>query len=774
MENIFDKTMKKSLYLRALIPGLSLIGVWLFFMRNALSSERSFVTGEDTLYFLGPVLASMSQGFVDQEWPLRISELLGGVPLYNFSQLTAYYPFYFWFLPLFDDPIETMQTLHWLTVGHVFVFQCTSYIFLRSCKLPVFSSLIGASLIAFSANSFSYHQWINITAPYAWLPLYLSGLLGICQGEDTKKNFFVALTGIVLLTVASPAQPLIHAIFITIIITGVCCWRKFSQEGFRVLYQPIWQLSLLVVTVVLLLSPVLLPTVLEYKNMIRWLGPFGAVSNGESIPFEAFLFDQLSISDFVSVLFPASSPQVGSQFVGVVTFTLSCFAIASRQRHWVVNALIIIAVYSLLSAAGSNLGLAYINHEIPFVNKIREPSRFLILFQFAMGALAAFGICRLSTLLTLKNYRLTLIVLCFSLLVSIGALMSLPDTIKISFFMWASIAVLTALLASTILAIYISSPWFRKAQVLLWGISALIILSERVSWPPKLIADSNYGRSEVVGLSSVLDQISSFRDIEQYRVVFGGNVHEQFAAMLAVYYEIRTLNTYFNPLPFEQFSQLYYHGWTPGNYLRVLGVKYLVCDVCTEYSNSHLELIGQNSGYRIYELEDALPRLYTANSVTGEYSNFGDFQTQITRSHSKVLSPPLYVRSVDSSDLKSELSDGTQGCSLSEKFYKANFIEIRATCPDSSMLVISEYFDGNWQATVDNESARIFQVNGNQLGVILAEGTQLIKLQYRPRNVSLGAGLSFLGIMLLGVILLRRQNEKYIVSDSSSGHSPSR
>ena len=67
---------------------------------------------------------------------------------------------------------------------------------------------------------------MNIVAPYSWLPLYLAGLVGLLKRPRSMGYSAMSLGGIVLLSLSSPAQPLIHAVFVTIIFV---CAHSFSQ-----------------------------------------------------------------------------------------------------------------------------------------------------------------------------------------------------------------------------------------------------------------------------------------------------------------------------------------------------------------------------------------------------------------------------------------------------------------------------------------------------------------------------------------------------------------
>src|SRR5206468_10436179 len=51
----------------------------------------------------------------------------------------------------------------------------------------------------------------------------------------------------------------------------------------------------------------------------------------------------------------------------------------------------IIALYGLLSGFGTNLGLAYVNFHLPFINRIREAGRHLVLFVIGASFLSGLG-----------------------------------------------------------------------------------------------------------------------------------------------------------------------------------------------------------------------------------------------------------------------------------------------------------------------------------------------------------------------------------------------
>ena len=86
---------------------------------------------------------------------------------------------------------------------------------------------------------------------------------------------------------------------------------------------------------------------------------------------------------------------------------------------------------------------------------------------------------------------------------------------------------------------------------------------------------------------------------------------------------------------------------------------------------------------------------------------------------------------------------------------------IRATVESAAgtILVASENVPG-WRATIDGAEAEVRRTHGTFLSVVVpSAGRHEIELEYRPRSVVAGAGISAIGsivLLALGVWSLRR------------------
>ncbi|SAL13991.1 Bacterial membrane protein YfhO [Caballeronia udeis] len=734
-----------------------LVLIWAFFLRHAFTTGGSFTMYMDNEFFLGPVLSSMSATFAHGQWPLRMDTLLGGIPLYNFAQLSPFYPFYLAIFSIYNHPLEAALSMHWVVIGHLLIFQLNTYIFLRVLSASRLASIAGASLVAFSANSLAYAVWVNITAPYAWLPLFLAGLVGVLQRPNSLKYSSMTLLGIVLLVLASPAQPLIHAIFLSVIFIAFyvvdTLFRHRNFEFFKLL----GTLSGIAVVAFLLSSPVIIPVALGLKDTIRWIGAFPPIIGNERIPYAAFQVYQLSVPDLGGAFFQTKAGAVGNQYVGVFPIVLALIAMVSRPRSWVVRSLVVISLYSLISAAGSNLGLLALNYHIPLLNKIREPTRFLVLFQFGIAILAAIGIDELRKRgPDIKRWsRLNIQMLVAAAAGTIALTTAVLLRNRLSSHTSPAVTLL-ALFALIVITRAVSQKYTGKKPIIatLWAVIAIASLAVEVSWVPPAISTSQYVTSGASALDQALTRITALDPDHEYKVIFDGKIPAQEAGMLASYRGIKVLNFYFNPAPYVQFQEMYYQGQQPGNYFRILGARYLICLQCSAEMTRGFTFRENVAGYAIYEDTSSFPDFFIGTRVNGSYTDWNDFV-------SKTAGPDLsrgvlYLGTNVSGDTLgiTSTSTATKNCSASARTKTPNVLSFWVNCAQPGVLVINQFFDSAWRASIDSTATQVLKVNENQIGVPFSSGAHLVELRYRPRVFVISLILMSIGIFIVFTVLI--------------------
>ena len=720
---------------------LALVLVWLAFVYPVSSSEFSFALWADNEYLLAPVLAQTSQILRDGEWPLWINSILGGFPLYNFTQLSVFYPFYGTALPIYTDPFAAARSMHLITLAHMLIFLVNGFILLRSIQLGRAAAIAGAAFMVFNYNILLYSGWINIVAPYSWLPLFLAGVIRILNNPHSIRAFGMCLLAIVLLTAASPAQPLIHAVLLSAMVVLAHIWRLRAQTDRTQLIAGIQKYVIVGLFAMALCAPVILPAALEYPSMIRWLGAI-SIQGHEKIPFEYFLIDQMALKDLAGVLFPLDhTPAVGNPLIGLIPVLLALLAWARRdylapEQRWLVWPLLILALYALLSACGSNSGLAYVNYYVPLINQIREPSRFLVLAHFAVSILAAIGLAQLPALISgarenLQSGRRAM--LAVGVLVLVGLLIAgfAPLNRSSSLRIWLPIG-FGVLLFLALWRGLPSSMGERLSRQRLAIICAALVLCAQyllVPWRALPVSAMDVITSQKVELLNTIRRVGELDPTQQYRVIFEGDIDKQAAGMLASYYRVRNFNAYINPAPAELFNGMYYHGALAKNYHAAMGAKYLICAPCTDANTKDYALLEQHGKYGIYQTT-ALPRFYFATKTSVEYSDLADYVGKIG---TVALADYPVLTTAAAWPQDPSAPNEAKACIKGDASFSHNRLRLSAQCSHAALLVVNEFDNGNWRATVNGAKARMIRVNGNQFAVLVGAGTSFIEVVYTPK-----------------------------------------
>lgn len=749
---------------------LILAVVWFGFIHPVASNQYSFAIWADNEYLLAPVLAQTSQILRDGEWPLWINSILGGFPIYNFTQLSAYYPFYGTIFPIFSDPFEASRSMHWLTLAHMFVFLLNSFVLLRVIGLGRAAAVAGASLMVFNYNMLLYSGWLNIVAPYAWLPLFLAGVIRLLIAPNSLRAFVMCLVPIVLLTAASPSQPLIHAVLLSGIIVLAHSWHARSDRALVI--SGVSQFVVVGLFAMALCAPIILPALREYPQMIRWLGAAHILGH-EKIPFEHFTVDQMAIKDLVGVLFALErTPAVGNPLIGLIPVLLAVFAFARRAKlegpqRWLVWPIAILAVYALLSACGSNSGMAYINYHLPLINQIREPTRFLVLAHLSVAILAAIGLGQVPGILgEVHNRSLSSVwrrpelrYICFILLIGLLVALFAPINKTHSSNIWLPLcfgAILLVLLWRGLPGPFITTTEFNQA-----ALAGLVILMQfvLVPWRALPITAMDVIATQKVELLNALKRVSELDPEHRYRVIFEGDIDKAAAGMLASYYQVRNFNAYINPAPAGQFNDMYYHGARGRNYYAAMGAKYLICSPCTPENTKDYSLLEQHRNYGIYQTT-ALPRFYFATKASAEYTDLVDYQAKVASA--ELGDYPVFT------PYGSWLSDpsapaGSEACMHSGAHFGHNQLRLAAQCSHDALLVLNEFDNGNWRASINGKKARLFRVNGNQIGIVVNAGTSLIEVRYQPRNLRYALWIAVLGAISLFAYLAYWHRKRNLV-----------
>ena len=429
------------------------------------------------------------------------------------------------------------------------------------------------------------------------------------------------------------------------------------------------------------------------------------------MPFEAFLLGQSEPAALANVIFPLQGNFfMGNSYVGLIGGLLALFSIYELKKQPIIPLLIVTGLWGLLASTGSHLGIAQINYELPLLDKIREPGRYLFLFVFCASILAAIGFQYL--IQTAKKGMPALlrrkIILTGSLYLVVTAVLYFVCDVQQRLLMSQTIPVFGLIVFS---GLFFLIPWVKgwKVRAVLIAMIAIAITvnMKQYPWDAPRLEDGDYFTSENLLSQKVLNEVSKIEGINNYRIIFEGDLNKQQWAMNASYYGLRTFNAYFNPMPHQQFVEMYYHGNPPNNYFQLLGGKYILCKSTDSVIFNVYKFQRSIDGISLYASDQARPRYYLSNPAGG------------------VSVFPSVLR---------------------EEKQSTNKLTVSLNCSQNAVFVLNEYYSKNWKASINGVSAPTFKINQNQIGVHLSANANLVEFSYEP--------ILFIGLLWLQRITL--------------------
>jgi len=708
-----------------------LSAIFWIFLGRFLDGEHSRANWTDNTYLILPIFSFIAKSFASGHFPYWLNYIVGGIPLYDSPQFSTVYPFYFFGSGHYSSPVSASLQVHFLILFHVGILYLNTYIMLRIFRLPIIASLLGATLLAFSANTFQLLPWVNIVAPYSWLPLAVGSVYLVLEGNHPYLGLLLGALSFSFLATASPAQPLIHLVYCTgILFLSYLIVRRKNRIAFTTSARRLMTMGMLSL---LLSAPAVVPVLVSTKNMIRWVGMSKTIVGYESIPFESFLANQSQPKELANVLFPfRMNHKVGDSFLGMVPIFLVLFGLFRTQRDWLVLPFLILGLYALLSSTGGNLGFAQLNYLLPLWNKIREPDRHLILFNLTFCTLSAFGFHRLTEWINEpskpKFQGLIAPVTVFAVILAACFLIRRDYETLIK----------DSTLFASLLAFLVVVVVMRLNQKLPGVISksflAAIIVTPQLFLPDSipLIKDGDFFREANLRSHRVLKEVSKIDHVRDFRVILQDDqLPKPYWSMNAIYYGLRTFQGYMNPMPNRQYRELF-HTFPSKNYFNLLGAKYYICRPCTLIPLSDFTMLAEVEGFKVYSTDKVRPRYFLVNQIAETYVEMRDFQSKLKANDDYLQKVFIHVNDIE----RVSSWFGSQGHSVRYSILREassqNSLQLVLNNDAPAMLVLNEYFNKDWKALVNGKNQRPIKVNLNQIGVLLPKGTNQVHLEYSP------------------------------------------
>jgi len=739
---------------------LALIITFLLRYAPFLASRLLFGPFMDNVYIYGPIFSEVSRLASSGAVPYYLPDIGTGFPVFESPHFSILYPFYFFGLINYGGPLASLYTLTNLTLLHIFVFYVSLYVLLRCATITPWASYIGASVGMLARNTELYASWITITASYAWLPLVLAGGVLLLRFPGKARGILVFSIAAGLLALASASQSVIHTAMTCLMlfasgIAWTCLQRRFAD-----VWRVAWSLAVCGGIAFGLAGAAILPIDLATGEMIRHIGAGAPVIGHARIPWESFNLNQLTLNQAIGVVVrPAWIAIVGSPYVGPLGLIGTLLTgIYFRRLDPILRMLAVafgvISLYGLLSGFGTNLGLAYVNFHLPFVNRIREAGRHLVLFVIGVSFLSGLGYSLLARSLEQYKERRNarplilpgVLVLIFAGIILWELFHKDNGRMQTGFWILALAPILFLLGRICRLSGYqkiVSAAVFVSAAAVVIPVRGISVLQSDFSKPMNLLSHK------------VIQSFAGRIDTSGYRVDFSGRAFShRLWAMNASYYGVKSFYNQLTPQPYDQFR---FSLMANVPHLRaMMGARYVLCGLSNSPTDSDAREILETEGYRLFENLKPMGRISLVHRVAGSANNEGEFINTIGKGFDYFSEAYVTLHDFDSTQyfLGSAQMLPHPRDRITKIVDQANRSYSAVESDSASLLVLNEWFTPAWKVRVNGKNQPTLRVNQWQTGVLLGAGKNRVEFEYRPTLFRVLMALNRITAVLLLIFVI--------------------
>jgi len=751
------------------IAGLTLGFYWRLLIGDAYSPAG----GGDLASFLYPYYAFAASALHSGFLPFWNPNVFSGAPFVGDIQAGLFYPINL--LQFLASTTLTYHDMQALSILHVFVAGAATYVCLRTLPTAHIArgpSLVGAIAFMFSDIFVVHFGNLNMIAVVAWLPLVFTLFANAThRGSFSLSACSGALLG--LSTLAGHIQPTLYN---ALLLSFYALWEVLRQPSLDVtLRQKLRPLTLLAVAIgiaIVISAPATLPAYLLSAHTPRASFTYWDASRYSLSPLRTI---GLILPDFFGrdpAVHWGVGDRVESGYIGLLPLASACMAALTliRRNRWV-KFYSLVAVASLVFAVGDATPLhGWLFALVPGLDMLRAPARAIYLTDFALAALAALGLQRLTYEPLSPDTR--------------NSLLSLGKAVaRCGFLAWVglfSVSMLAVLQMQDRDPVLFMRSWNAAASLsraALFSLPTLLLL--RHCLKPRV-----HGQNQRLWLTAVasvvyldLASVGAYIDLSPRDPTFGFH-HDAAVAFLqsdpnpfrvdvdaqatAVWqpnlgclYGISHVRGVSNPMVLERYSRyLQLAGDRASALYDLLGAKYLVM------AKAHKPELPQFAP--VFNGDDTVDiYLNTEASPLAMLFHRCRFVESRDAAESLLLSPdyePKQELIIEGSG--PEPSPATGNESLSFTKYEANAVEVMASTTAPSYLMISVPYAPGWQASLDGQPAPILVADLAFCALFLPAGQHTVSLRYSPPGFVPAACVSLVclvGLALWSGIAIRRR-----------------
>jgi len=690
---------------------------FVYFYR-ALLGEYTFFSSPDDIVAYYAQYQRLSRSLAVGQLPLWDPGVWSGRSFTGLGQTGVFYPPNLIHV-LFFGASEGSLTL--LAIFHAIAACFFFYLLSRHLGNDFASSLSAGISFAFIVVII---QWLagamDLTFGLIWTPLIL-----LCLYKCLDKWVY-SLPGGLFLSMSLLAGHL-QTFFNNLLIVGIVTLLLILRIGEPRTKLPAWKILCRVMAIALFalgFSTVHILSVMEsFALSYRWVGdPSGPILATAPVSFNVAANSYfLPIPALIDVINPFFYWPLfeGQPYFGLLALVFAIIAVGafhSRSDRRSLIVFVLIGAVGLVISLGGQTPLYWIFYTlVPFANRLREPGRFIFLFQFASSILAAYGLGRL--------------------------LHHMGDRKRI-----LAAILLVVILTGEIIAV--------RDQ---WG-SALVPNAANSSTP-----------SNLYRMNPIISYVE--HDYLKYRVL---NWQNALPPNIGDVYSIETTSGYAATMN-KRYFDFQNINWSPDSIVYdLLNVKYVVSKsaiglnmtLLLQWGNATCPYTNVPCDLYLYNRPHPMPRFWVPKAVR-----------HVATENESMETVKRFIMDHESPWSLAIVEDGKSGIEqfpLSSRStveairLEEQFAEIRVNTPGESFLVHSSVFYPGWVAYVDGIEVPIYPAYYALRAIKIPKGDHLVEFVYKPTFVTIGfpvtVAVVFLALLLCYYSNWERKWKRYMTS----------
>lgn len=502
-----------------------------------------------------------------------------------------------------------------------------------------------------------------------------------------------------------------------------------------------------------------------------------------------------------------------NQYIGAIPilFALLALILAWRARDRIGDTRSdilfwgVVTLLALLLSFGKYFPLYALFYQLPFVSSVRNPNKFLQVFQFGLALLSAYGVQAAlhregmsGTASWMRQAGKPLLiaaavvggVLLFWGIGSMAAWESLTNTLRSQWGqhaatiagnrIWAQLHGGIMTLAGAALLYWLMTA-HRSRRALQWASIGIVglVLFDVFFIARQYVTTVTIGEWED---NRVVEIVRSDNGHGRVALVSQENFYNQWLSILFPYHDIKTINVAQMPrmpVDYQQYLGAVANNpirhWELGAVSHVLGPARIWGQISNEPTlRDRFDLIYAynvepvGGGVRVVSASADRRGQHVVLHHTAprhRYALVSDWQIMDDAEALSHLASPAFVpfeRVLVASGQPGlqqlpEPERAGVGGSVRRMAYRPGYVELRVSADAPSILRVADKYDPHWQARVNGKRAEVLRVDYIMQGVLIPAGVHTVTLRYSPGRGSLWVqGLGFMGCVVAGLQLVAR------------------